>query len=229
MADITKTQPMDLSRNPVDKFNGIDGLSGVEPEDIQLPSLYVVQANAKAGSTNLIGGGVAKPGKLYASDEMREYDSLDVVIVSAVKGKKIDSKTGEPYSLWRVILFPFADPMNPKVIYCKRTADWAGWRPFFNNLPSLGVKGLYEKIVRITPRQDSNKGGKQYYVPEFIIVGDTPEELANYAKVAGKKLSTLRDSEIDEDENDDLTGVLKKDKNFEEQNTDEFISTDTPF
>lgn len=224
MSDIVKKKSMDLSISPLDKFNQIDGLSGVEQEDIQLPSLYVVQKGAKAGSTNLIGGGVAKEGTLYSSGEMKEYDHVDVVIVSAVKNKKTDDKTGDIYSQWRIVMFPVDNPQSPFVLYCKKTADWSGWRPFFNNLPSLKIKGLYELVVRITSRQDSNKAGLQYYVPEFVVIDKISDELLEYAKKAGAKLSQLRN----DDDTDDISEVLKKDENFDEE-IDNVSSEELPF
>lgn len=174
-------------------LGSIGGLEGADAEDIMLPLCKIVQSNSTG--VDLANGGRAKEGKLFFSNSQKQVDSVKVIILFAKKGQQADVETDEVHSNWRVLMTPVDSLNTPFVMYFSKTANWNGWKPFINKLKPNGVNNLWDVVVEITAKQESNKKGQQYFIPVLTIGERTTDEQKDLAAAVLARFGDMRDED----------------------------------
>lgn len=174
-------------------LGSIGGLEGADAEDVMLPSCRIVQSNST--DVDLASGGRAKEGKLFFSNSKKQIDSVKVIILMAKKGQQQDMETGEDISSWRVLMTPIDSLGTPFVMYFSKMSNWKGWKPFINLLKPNGINNLWDVVVEITTKQQSNKKGQTYFIPVLTIGEATTDDQKDLAAAVLAKFGDAGDDD----------------------------------
>jgi hypothetical protein len=194
--EIAKKEVTNLDmKKPTDSSFGIKGLSGFEQEDLMLPTMRIVQANSN--DVTLKDGKEATPGTFYHSSRKENFNSLNVIILSARKYYKFDEEKQQNYKRASVLMVPTDSLEKPFVMYFTKMSYWSVWRPFFNLLLANGIENVWDKVINITTKKVENDKGK-WFEAVMTITGDSTKEQRALAEEISERFSVKEeDTEID--------------------------------
>lgn len=195
----------------------IGTIMGIEPEDINMPYVYVVQANSKHALTE--SGKKVEAGKLFHGTKNKSYDSLEVLVAFAKKGKAVkkDYKSGEESEVpaYRAVMLPVDNLYSPFVMTFKEMGLWYGWKPYLSKLTAEGVTNLDRSVI-ITTDEKETAYGSTVYVPVIELGEPTTDEQKASMKSAlerfGGAVDQLRDVEGDEEKPEPISLGTEEDE-----------------
>ena len=170
---------------------GIDGLEGLEAEDVNVPYMYLVRVGAEhAVCAN---GQKAKPGTYFHSSEKKAYEDPEVVIAYARKIKRDEFKdgerTGERETVWSVLVL-MGEEMKPVKMTVSGYNMYTGWKDFTSKLIFEEIGSPYNVKVKLTSEEIlMTKRNKNILVNKFEILESTTEEERAKARSIGMQLS----------------------------------------
>jgi hypothetical protein len=193
--EIAKKEEQSLSAG------GLENIIGIEPEDLNMPYVYVVRASAKHAVK--ADGSKASEGSFFHNTKKKEYKELEVLIAYAKKGTTLQTKpdgSTEEVKAWRTLMIPTDNLYSPFVMTFKGMNMWYGWKPFLSLLMAEGIKNPHVKVYKITSKDVTTQDGRAYPVPELTILRDSKKEELAAAKSILDRFGASIESVSDEDE-----------------------------
>jgi len=217
VAEKANQRAMDLKKEepvaPVNNFGTIGTISGIEPGDISMPYMYVVQSNSK--NAQMEDGSKAKPGEFFHNTKKESYKEIKVLLAFAKKGKatKKDIKTGEETQVpaYRAVMLDVNSKESPFIMTFKGYNLWSGWKPYMSKLSAEGISNLDNVVVMTTVEQDTSYGSVVHVVNMEIGDKTTKEEKSLMADMVNRFSGVLNGKEEEEDVSgdEDISDLLK--------------------
>lgn len=217
-----KALEMKKEKSVVADSKGVIGtISGIEPGDINMPYVYVVQKNSK--NATLPDGKEATPGQYFHNTKRQAYNKMDVLIAFAKKGtaikKNLQDKTETEVPAYRAVMLPVDNLHSPFIMTFKQMALWHGWKPYLSELSAKNVSNLTNAVVMTTDKVDTSYGSV-VYVPSIKVGDKVTDEQINMIESVVIRFGGALDKAVDEDEETDevdIDGLLKEIEAVNEQ------------
>ena len=184
----------------------ISNIIGIEPEDINLPYVYIVQDRAKHAV--LENGEKATPGRFFHGIKKKQFTNMEVIIMYAKKGTAVFTEkingvdTEVEKRVWRTLMVSTTNLYEPFSFTFKGMNMYYGWKPFLSIIATdPEIKGNpHNIVVKLTSKEMETQTGYSSYVANFEIVRETSDDEKAIAVSFGDKYSPMMEVVRDEDE-----------------------------
>ena len=184
---------------------------GIEAGDMRIPYVYLV----RSGNRNAIleDDSKATVGFLYHATKKEQYESIEVLIAHASKGKSTSKKpdTGEVVTsaCYRAIIVPLDDLNKPFMTTFKGVNLWDSWKNFISELAETNRSNL-DVVVKMSSKMvDTNYGSTEAF--ELEIVGEATKEQSELMLEISNRFGGLTAKIIDDEDGEKVEEVVTTD------------------